>query len=134
MNMTGMISASRITATALARPGWPKLNSSLYMRSAMMSVSKLPPVITYTMSKALSAVMIMVVETTATVGRSSGNVMPRNTCHSLAPSTRAASRSSALMPFSAADRMTMQNPVQTHAATTMSQIVLSGASWRKVTG
>ena len=38
------------------------------------------------------------------------------------------------MPLSAAERMTMQKPVQTQAATTMSQMVLSGASWRNVTG
>ena len=72
--------------------------------------------------------MIIVVETTAIVGSRSGNVMFRKTCSSVAPSTRAASRSSALMPFKAAERMTMQKPVQIHAATMINMIVLSGAS------
>ena len=38
-------------------------------------------------------------------------MIPRKTCHSFAPSTRAASSSSALMPLSAADRMTIAKPV-----------------------
>src|SRR6476620_11675618 len=89
---------------------------------------------TYTMSNALRAVMIIVVETTATVGRSNGNVILRNTWISVAPSTLAASSSSVLMPLSAADRMTMQNPVHVQAATTINAIVLVGASWIHVTG
>src|SRR5438093_3896918 len=86
------------------------------------------------MSNALRAVMIIVVETTATVGSRSGNVVWRQTSSSVAPSTRAASSSSALMPLSAADRMTMQKPVQIQAATMMSMIVLSGVSWSQAMG
>ena len=95
----------------------------------MTWVSKLPPVMTYTMSNALSAVMTIVVATTASVGRSSGKMIPRKTCHSFAPSTRAASSSSTLMPLSAAEMMTMQKPVHIQAITTISRIVLKLKSW-----
>ena len=100
----------------------------------MTSVSNAPLVMTYTMSNALSEVMTMVVATTAIVGMSSGRVIRRNTWSSVAPSTRAASSSSALMPLSAADRMTMQKPVQIQAATTINATVLSGASMSHGTG
>jgi hypothetical protein len=50
-------------------------------------------------SKAFRAVMIMVVEMTAIVGSRSGHTIPRKTWSSLAPSTRAASISSRLMPL-----------------------------------
>ena len=45
-------------------------------------------------------------------------------CHSLAPSTRAASRSSGLMPFRAAEMMTMQKPVHNPAHDPNDSIVL----------
>ena len=96
---------------------------------AMTWVSKLPPVMTYTMSNALSAVMTIVVATTAIVGSSSGKTIRRKTCHSFAPSTRAASSSSTLMPLSAAEMMTMQKPVHIQAMTTIRQIVLRLRSW-----
>ncbi len=56
-------------------------------------------------------------------------MIPRKTCHSFAPSTRAASSSSALMPLSAAEMMTMQKPVHIQAITTISRIVLKLKSW-----
>ena len=68
--------------------------------------------------------MTIVVDTTARVGSSSGNMIRRKTCHSVAPSTRAASSSSALMPFSAAERMTIAKPVHIQAMTMISRIVL----------
>ena len=40
MSITGMMRTSRTTATALARPGCPNVNSSLYIRLAMTSVSE----------------------------------------------------------------------------------------------
>ncbi len=86
------------------------------------------------MSNAYSAVMIIVVATTAIVGDRSGSVIRRKTSISVAPSTRAASRISGLMPFSAADRMTIAKPVQIQAPTMMSQIVLPGALMRNAAG
>src|SRR5678815_3273555 len=78
-------------------------------------------------SKAFRAVMTIVVETTAIVGVSSGNTMPLKTCHSVAPSTRAASRSSGLMPLRAADRMTIAKPVHIQAMTMINRKVLKAA-------
>ena len=52
-------------------------------------------------------------------------MMPRKTCHSVAPSTRAASSSSGLMPLSAAEMMTMAKPVHIQAMTTISMKVLT---------
>ena len=124
MAITGMIASSRMIAIALARPGCPKSYSCLIIWNATTWVSKLPLVMTYTMSNVLRAVMIIVVVTTAIVGASSGRVMPRNTWRSVAPSTRAASSSSGLMPLSAADRMTIAKPVHIQAITTTSRIVL----------
>ena len=74
--------------------------------------------------------MMIVVETTARVGHSSGKMIPRKTCHSVAPSTRAASSSSALMPLRAAEMMTMQKPVHIQAMTRISRIVLKLKSLR----
>ncbi len=60
--------------------------------------------------------MTTVVATTAMVGSEQGQRRSaRKTCHSFAPSTRAASSSSALMPFRPADRMTIAKPVSIHA-------------------
>ena len=76
------------------------------------------------MSKAFSAVMMIVVDTTASVGSRSGKMIPLKTCHSVAPSTRAASSSSTLMPLRAAEMITMQKPVQIQVVTRTSRIVL----------
>ena len=81
------------------------------------------------MSKALSAVMTIVVDTTTRVGTRSGNTMPRNTCHSVAPSIRAASISSGLIPLSAAEMMTMAKPVHIHAMTMISMKVFTLKDW-----
>ena len=70
------------------------VNSSKNIFRAMTSVPNAPLVNVYTMSNDLSAVITIVVPTTKIVGISSGRMIPRNTCHSLAPSTRAASSSS----------------------------------------
>ena len=71
--------------------------------------------------------MTIVVATTAIVGSEQRQGDPRKTCHSLAPSTRAASSSSVLMPLSAADRMTIAKPVHIQTTTTIRAIVLSRA-------
>ena len=63
--------------------------------------------------------MISVVVITAIVGSSSGNTIRRKTCSSVAPSTRAASINSVLMPLRPADRITIAKPVCIHAPTTI---------------
>src|SRR4051812_35212387 len=135
-SITGMIAMRRTTASALPRPNCPNWNDSLIIWLATTSVLKLPPVMTHTMSNAFRAVITIVVDTTATVGRSSGKTIFRNTCISVAPSTRAASRSSALMPLRAADRMTIAKPVHIHVMTRMRKTVFRPrvSIWRKDTG
>src|SRR5579864_1597238 len=93
---------------------------------------------TYTMSKALRAKITSVVPMTVRVGASSGTVMRKKTCISVAPSTRAASSNSGGMPFSAAEVMTMAKPVQTQTAAkirakllTRWSMVQAIGSWRK---
>ena len=46
MNITGTMRTSRTTAIALARPGCPFVNSSLYIWLATTLVSKFPLVMT----------------------------------------------------------------------------------------
>src|SRR3954454_14848901 len=135
-SITGMIAMRRTTASALPRPNCPNWNDSLIIWLATTSVLKLPPVMTHTMSNALRAVITIVVDTTATVGRSNGKTIFLNTCHSVAPSTRASSSSSALMPLSDADRMTIAKPVHIHVMTRMRKTVFRPrvSIWRKDTG
>ena len=52
-------------------------------------------------------------------------MIPRKTCHSLAPSTRAASSSSVLMPLRPADRMTIAKPVHIQMPMKISAKLLS---------
>ena len=85
----------------------------------------MPPVITYTTSKAFRAKITSVVPTTTMVGIISGNITRLNTVISPAPSTRAASSSSPGMPFNAADRMTIAKPVMPHVAAPISARLLS---------
>src|SRR5215467_13165849 len=63
------------------------------------------------MSNTLRAVMIIVVPMTVIVGHSSGVMIRRTIRNSLAPSIRAASRTSELIAFKLAEMMTMQKPV-----------------------
>src|SRR5688572_25828307 len=90
--MNGMIARTRTTATAVPRPTLKFLYISVYMRLAITSVWKLPPVITYTRSKSFNTLITMVVTTTVIVGRMIGTMILQKTVHSVAPSTRAASR------------------------------------------
>ena len=86
-------------------------------------------------SKIFSTLMTMVVVTTTTVGQMDGRLTRQNTCHSLAPSTRAASSSSFGMPLYAADKMTMQKPVQIQTPTAMSaKLLIHGRSTSQPTG
>ena len=56
--------------------------------------------------------MIIVMKTTLSTGASSGTVTRRNTCHSLAPSVRAASSTSRGIAASPAPITTIENPHQ----------------------
>ena len=56
--------------------------------------------------------MSIVMNTTVSTGASSGTVTRRKTCHSVAPSVRAASRTSRGMAASPAAITTIENPAQ----------------------
>src|SRR5215213_795051 len=110
--MNGMIARTRTTAIAVPRPTLKFLYISVYMRLAITSVWKLPPVITYTRSNSFRTLITIVVTTTVMVGRMMGTMILQNTVHSVAPSTRAASRISSGTDLSAAAKIVMQNPDQ----------------------
>ena len=63
------------------------------------------------------------------VGAICGSVIRQNTCDSVAPSIFAASVSSVGTALIAAERITMANPVWTQISTTISHMLLNGASW-----
>src|SRR5918996_4412529 len=132
--MNGMIARTRITATAVPRPTLKFLYISVYMRLAITSVWKLPPVITYTRSNSFSTLITMVVTTTVMVGRMIGTMILQKTVHSVAPSTRAASRISSGTDLSAAARIVMQNPDQIQMPTRMIIKVLIGVVESQATG
>ena len=69
-----------------------------------------PGAMTKTRSKIFSTLIISVTSTTTSTGASSGTVTRRNTCHSLAPSTRAASSVSRGIAASPAAISTIANP------------------------
>src|SRR5215211_3014924 len=132
--MNGMIARTRTTAIAVPRPTLKFLYISVYMRLAMTSVWKLPPVITYTRSNSFRTLITMVVTTTVMVGRMIGTMILQNTVHSVAPSTRAASRISSGTDFSAAARIVIQKPDQIQIPTTMITKVLIGVVESQATG
>src|SRR5512146_860207 len=132
--MNGMITTTSTTATAVPWPTLKKLYISRYMRTAMTSVPNCPPVITYTMSKILRVLITMVVMTTTMVGMMIGTMMRQNTDHSVAPSTRAASRISSGTDLMAAERMVMQKPVQIQTPTTIRAAVLMPGVWTNARG
>src|SRR5215216_3498887 len=132
--MNGMMAITRITATAVPRPTLKFLYIYVYMRFAITSVWKLPPVITYTRSNSFSTLITMVVTTTVMVGRIMGTMILQNTVHSVAPSTRAASRISSGTDLSAAARIVMQNPDQIQMPTTIMANVLIGVVESQATG
>src|SRR6476660_9657835 len=86
------------------------------------------------MSNSLSTLMTIVVTTTRIVGMMIGTVTLQKDTHSVAPSTRAASRISSGTDFSAAERIVMQNPVQIQTPTTISMTVLRPGVDSQATG
>ncbi len=68
--------------------------------------------------------MIRVVATTVIVGIMRGRIILKNMAISLAPSIRAASRMSSLIPFSPAERITIANPVHIQMPTTIRAALL----------
>ena len=65
-------------------------------------------------SKIFSTLMTSVTSTTTSTGRSSGTVIRRNTCHSVAPSIRAASSASRGSAARPAAISTIAKPAHTH--------------------
>src|SRR6185503_980662 len=86
------------------------------------------------MSNNLSTLMTIVVTTTRMVGMMIGTVIFQNVTHSVAPSTRAASRISSGTDFNAAARMVIQNPVQIQTPTTINRKVLIPGLDNQATG
>src|SRR5512138_3526743 len=127
--MKGMITRTSTTATAVPCPTLKNLYISRYIRTAITSVWKLPPVITYTMSNTFSVLITMVVITTTIVGMIMGTMMRQKIDHSVAPSTRAASRISSGTDLMAADKMVMQKPVQIQMPTMISAAMLMPGVW-----
>ncbi len=78
-----------------------------------------PPVITQIRSNVFRVWITRVVATTTMVGERMGTMMRRKMFHSLAPSTRAASRTSVDIPFSPADSTIIVKPVQFQTPTMM---------------
>lgn len=70
---------------------------------------------TKTRSNTFSTLITSVTNTTSSTGESSGTVTRRNTCHSVAPSTRAASRASRGMLANPATISVIANPVMIHS-------------------
>lgn len=120
--MKGSISSSMTTAMALPYPGRKLVKDSQNMLNPKIRVAPLGPpwVMIITKSKTFRTVTIMVVTTTMMVGQINRTLIRQNTCHGVAPSIRAASRISVSRARSAADRITMQKPVQIHTAAAIS--------------
>ena len=76
------------------------------------------------MSNVLSALISIVVPTTAIVGQSSGVTMSWTMRNSLAPSMRAASSTSVLIALRLAEMMTIPNPVAVQMPTKISAALL----------
>jgi ABC-type sugar transport system permease subunit len=72
-----------------------------------------------TMSKIFNTLITIVTKTTSSTGDSSGIVTRRNTCHSVAPSMRAASSASRGIAAIPAASSTIANPVKIHMYATM---------------
>ena len=80
--------------------------------STLASSCTEPGAIEITMSKTLRTLISIVMKTTARTGARSGIVTRRKTCHSVAPSVRAASRTSRGIAASPAAITTIANPAQ----------------------
>src|SRR4029077_752271 len=78
-----------------------------------------------TRSKTFRTLMIIVMKTTESTGASNGTVTRLNTCHSDAPSVRAASRTSRGIAARPAPITTMAKPAQIQMYAIMSEGVMS---------
>ena len=94
-----------------ARPVSLPRNIQSNIRLASTCVPHCPLVIVSTMSNTFSTVMVIVVHTTRIVPQICGTLILRKICNGDAPSRMAASIVSSGMPRSAADRITIANPV-----------------------
>ena len=86
-----------------------------------------PPVITQTTSNIFRVKMTIVVQTVMIVPMMEGIMMRKNICISVAPSTRDASRISSGIPFSAAEKSTMEKPVCSQITITIRNRLFQGA-------
>src|SRR5436305_7349596 len=115
--MAGTTSTNSKTPRALPSPSsWPPPNDTRQSsRATTLALSCTEPGgMTRTRSKIFRTLMTRVTATTSSTGQSRGTVTSRNTFHSLAPSTRAASRVSRGMAASPAAMTIMAKPVQIH--------------------
>jgi hypothetical protein len=111
--MAGTTSRKRKIAMALPRPrsGEPlKETRHISRASTLASSCTEPGAMISTRSNTLSTLMTRVIRTTARTGESNGTVTLRKTCHSVPPSTRAASSASRGIAASAAAMSTIANP------------------------
>src|SRR5690606_16997891 len=125
-SMAGTTRRNSSTAMALPAP-WslPPPNALVHISSASTLAFGSPPPMMYTRSNTFSTLMVRVTSTTMRTGASSGIVTRRNTCHSVAPSTRAASSASRGIAASPAAISTIANPAHTHRYDTMIAGVIS---------
>ena len=102
-----------MNSTVASAAAWPLLknwNISWNIRTATTLSWLMPPLIDQTMSKIFRVAMAMVVVTVTIEPRISGMITPKKIWRSLAPSRRAASRTSTETPLIAADRTTIAPP------------------------
>src|SRR4051794_35307378 len=112
----GMTSRNRNVAMAEPRPkSLTPPNEVRHIASAMTLASSCeePGATDSTMSNTFRTLMSMVMKTTESTGASIGTVTRRNTCHSVAPSVRAASSTSRDIADSPAAITTIEKPAQT---------------------
>src|SRR6266511_4033599 len=126
--MAGTTSRNSSTPRALPNPlSWPPPKETLYICTAttVAALCEESGARMYTRSKILRTLMIRVTSTTISTGRTSGTVTLRNTCHSVAPSTRAASRDSRGRAARPAEISTIAKPAQIHRYDTMIEGVIN---------
>src|SRR4051794_16184708 len=123
-----MTSTNRNTAIAEPRPKSltpPKLCRHICTAITAASDWDEPGAIEMMMSKTLRTLISIVMNTTESTGASIGTVTRRNTCHSLAPSVRAASSTSREIAASPAPITTIAKPAQTQMYAMITDGVIS---------
>ena len=113
---TGTTSRNRKTAIAEPSPkSFTPPNDVRHIASAITFASSCEDAgaIDRMMSKIFRTLMIIVMNTTHSTGASIGTVTRLNTCHSVAPSVRAASSTSREIADSPAAMITIAKPAQT---------------------